>query len=217
MLLEQSIFAHGCFNDARQSKGLSLMRRVPSTMHGDPFRDRRVCSLQSKGYSLQLTAIPTAIPPMMHCDQRQSKGVSLSYHMMPRSRRVFSLQRRSHQRRVRLRVDPNPVSRCTAILTNQMACLPPMLHSDRRACLSTMVIPLSHIHPMHGGPNQSEGVLSPKRDRRVCSRKAIPLSYAIKGRVSLCNEQCTAVAIDQDPNQSKGVHARHIDARETAK
>ena len=75
----------------------------------------------------------------------------------------------------------DPVSRCTAILTNQRACLPPTAIEGRVSHGDPMAIPPSH----NGDPNQSEGAPM-MRSKGVLSQgdpTAIPFSYAIKGRV----------------------------------
>jgi hypothetical protein len=96
MLLEQSIFVRGCFNDARQSKGLNAIEGSRRS-HGD----RRVFSLQCdrRVWRSLLRSLPCAAIPstaIKGCARRsnqrrsslsydalrsynQSKGVSLSH------------------------------------------------------------------------------------------------------------------------------------------
>jgi hypothetical protein len=154
-VLEQSIFARGCFNDARQSKGLSpashqrctaikgFVSSVPSTMHGDPSRDRMVCSLQSKGVLSPINGDPYCDPSCTAMPSTAMKGcISLRCTVIPlalHDRRVCSLPSTKAST-----MHSDPVSRCTAILTNQRACLPPTAIEGRVSHGDPMAIPLSH-------------------------------------------------------------------------
>ncbi len=90
------------------------------------------------------------------------------------------------------------------------------MHCDQRACLYARRSCLSPKRsPVHGDPNQSEGVLSPTVSEGCALSKAI-LCTAIKGCVSLSNEQCHG-----DRSRSLSIegcalsaylHAGHIDA-----
>ena len=97
---------------------------VPSTMHGDPSRDRMVCSLQSKGVLSPINGDPYCDPSCTAMPSTAMKGcISLRCTVIPlalHDRRVCSLPSTKAST-----MHSDPVSRCTAILTNQRACLPP--------------------------------------------------------------------------------------------
>ena len=126
----------------------------------------------------------------MHGDSRVCSAIKGSLHGDQRQSKLVSARR---------------TMRCTAIKGRVST------HGDRRACLSPK------RSPVHGDPNQSEGVLSPT----VIEGCAAILCTAIQGCVSLSNEQCHG-----DRSRSLSIegcalsaylHAGHIDAAAVAR
>jgi len=209
------------------------MNGDPSLMHGDPpwrTDHKRLCvvlkrELEQSSSERQLDEIRISRRDRA-CTKYRHDVTSLSYSATEgrtdvRTRAIITKERRAEMlQSIFARGCFNDAQRSYLSMhcdPNQSKGVSPS-HSDRRACLHTMVIPWRSPFPTTAILTNQRMCFLPGRSKGVLSQgdpTAIPLSYAIKGRVSLCNEQCTA--IDRDPNQSKGVHARHIDARETAK